>query len=216
MAEWLNVNFFQLDKAVFTAMHTLNQSAGDFFTPFFKFISIFGNKGLFFIALGVVLLLFRKSRRTGLSVLLAMAVGGILVNLLIKNSVARGRPFDASEEFNAMWVAVGSNFEKSYSFPSGHVNVTANAIIAIFLTTNKKKNWWILLLPLIMGVSRVYLIVHYFTDVIGGLVTGVIAGVLGYIITNAIYKLFDKHKEKKAIAFILNADILQVFKKKAD
>ena len=216
MAEWLDGTFFQLDKAAFTAMHALNQSAGDFFTPFFKFVSIFGDKGLFFIILGVALLLFSKSRKTGLSMLLAMAVGGILVNVLLKNTVARVRPFNASEEFKAMWEVAGASFEKSKSFPSGHMNVTTNSLLAIFLTTNKKKNWWILLLPLIMGASRVYLIVHYLTDVIGGLLTGAISGVLGYIIATAIYKLLDKYKEKKVIDFILNADLMQIFKKKTD
>jgi len=68
-----------------------------------------------------------------------------------------------------------------------------------------------------MGLSRIYLVAHYTTDVIAGLLVGALSGVASYFITKLIYKIINKHKEKKFCKFVLEFDIIKLFKKdKAD
>lgn len=213
MAGWLDTAFFQFDKFAFNMVNGWAKAAGGFLTPFFNFISFLGKGGYFFILLGVVLLLFKKTRRSGLAVLLAMAVGGILTNLFLKNAVARIRPYVASEEYKKMWELVGAHTVGSFSFPSGHTNVATNAILALVLSLKNKKSAWLLVFPVIMGLSRIYLVVHYLTDVIGGFIVGGISGLLGYILAKAIFDLLENGKDKKAINGILEFDIVKSLKK---
>ena len=137
MAEWLNSAFYGLDNAFFIYMNSLAKNAGGFFTPFFVFVSLFGKGGIFFLVLGGVLMLFKKTRRVGLTILLAVGVGALLTNVVIKNSVARMRPYLQSENYAQMWQYVGAHAEKEFSFPSGHTTVTMTSLMAILLTCNK-------------------------------------------------------------------------------
>ena len=64
-----------------------------------------------------------------------------------------------------------------------------------------------------MGLSRIYLVVHYSTDVIGGLIVGGISAVIGYFVVKYIYKYINKNPDKPFCKFIINADIKDVFSK---
>ena len=210
MAEWLNSAFYGLDKAVTLWVDGLR-------CGFLNFISILmaylGKGGLFFIAASVVLLLFRKTRKAGLCSLLAIGVGALLVNVLLKPLVARPRPYTAGGEFLWVWERAGKHLEKEFSFPSGHTNVAMTAATALFLCFNKKWSWTLLLVVPIMGLSRIYLGVHYFTDVLGGVIAGGIAGVVGYYLGKFIFNKIEKYPDKKFCKFFLNADLTNINKK---
>ena len=100
MAQWLNTTFSAFDGAIFGAMNGLAVKAGGFFTPFFKVVSFFGEKGLFFIICSIILMLFARTRRIGATMLFSIAVGALFTNIIIKNVVARPRPFTNSEYFS--------------------------------------------------------------------------------------------------------------------
>ena len=68
------------------------------------------------------------------------------------------------------------------SFPSGHTNAAFAAMVPLFILGDKRKSWLALVFGVLMGISRIYLVVHYPTDVIGGLITGTLAGMIGTLI----------------------------------
>ena len=214
MSSWLDTVFFGFDRSVFLTMNNLAVSAGGFFTPFFKFVSLFGTGGLFFIILSLVLLLFKNTRKLGVSILLAVGVGALFTNVLLKNTVARTRPFNASSEYKKFWIVAGCTTQGEYSFPSGHVTVTMTSITALFLGTNKKISWIGFLFVILMALSRVYLIVHYTTDVIGGAMVGGVSGIIAYYLTKLIYKPLNNNPDKKFCSFVLNADLRTKLKRK--
>ena len=213
MANWLNTIFYSLDKQAFIAMNSLEKVAGGFFKPFAKFVSIFGEGGIFLILVAIVLMLFKNTRKAGASVLLAIGVGALLTNVIIKNAVARPRPFNADQLYFEFWTKAGANKVGEYSFPSGHTTVAMTSMTAIFLSFNKKKSWTAFFFVLITAFARVFLIVHYLTDIIGGIIIGGISGVIGYYLAKLIFNAFEKNKDKKACQFILESDIKNLIKK---
>lgn len=118
----------------------------------------------------------------------ALLVDLLLCNVLIKNLVARTRPFDVNTTVKLL-------IEKphDYSFPSGHTAASFACVAALYLA-GEKKMWKAALVAAIMiALSRMYLYVHYPTDIIGGVVFGMLSGYLGYKIVEAI----QKRREKK-------------------
>lgn len=133
--EWIN----QFDVFFANSANSLLKSAGSFFTPVFKGITIAGNYGIVFIVIAVILLIFKKTRKAGILALLAMSFGFIFTNLILKNVIARPRPFfDQNSIYYDYWVQAGSLSEKGYSFPSGHATSAAAFAMGLFLAFNKK------------------------------------------------------------------------------
>ena len=212
MAEWLHVTFSVIPRSAFSCLNTLSLSLGKVLTPFSKFISLFGNHGLFFILLGVVLLLFKRTRRVGVTVLLSLLVGFIFTNLLIKPMVMRTRPYENG--YYDFWQVAGGVIEKDKSFPSGHVTSCTASMVAVFLNTNKKYSWTAFIFVLLMAFARVYLIVHYLTDVVCGFIIGGLSAIAMQFVARLIYNWIYKNENKPFFKFVLNADVLNLIKKK--
>lgn len=207
MGAWLDVTFALFDKGVLDFFHNLAQNAGGFLTPFFNFISFFGDDGIFFIILSLVLMLFKRTRKLGSGMLVSIIIGAIITNLTLKNIIARARPYTHAE-FYDYWVFVGQNVESDLSFPSGHATVTMASMMALFVFGNKKYSWAGFIAVILMCCSRMYLMVHYPTDVLAGVVVGFIAGVLSYFVMKLVYKILNKHPNVKLFKFYNNFDII--------
>jgi len=181
-AIWLNSAFAAADEAAAVAVHRLYDAAGWLFTPFLSFISLLGKGGIFMILLSIALILFRRTRKAGCAMLLGLAFGAIITNVCVKPLVMRPRPYSyEGSVYYEYWLLLGCHTESDYSFPSGHVTAAMDSIFALFLKERGKKwRWALLLFPIFMAVSRIYLSVHYLSDVLGGFVVGFIGGGLGY------------------------------------
>lgn len=214
MAIWLDTAFYAFDNSIFSAMNALCVGAGAFFTPFFKVVSFFGEGGIFLLILAFVLTLFKKTRQVGISMLFAIAIGAIFTNLIIKKTVARVRPYNADPTYRGYWLAAGAEVVGEYSFPSGHATVVMTSMLAFFLGTNKKKSFWVFLFVILTCISRVYLCVHYATDVIAGVMIGAISGTLGYFLARLLFRALNNNQDKKFCKMVVEGDLICTIKEK--
>lgn len=139
-----------------------------------KFITFFGDKGWFWIVLGIALLWFRKTRKMGLTVCIALIFSLLLCNLTLKPLIARIRPYDIKKGIQLIIDA-----PHDYSFPSGHTSASFASAFAVFFN-NKKWGSIALVFAALIAFSRLYLYVHFPTDVLGGLILGFVCAVLAY------------------------------------
>ena len=186
-AAWLNEFFATFDAGVTLAVHELHKACGAWMKPLMEFISLLGKGGIFLILLSLVLILFRPSRRFGTAMIIGLTLGALIVNVWLKVVIARPRPYaDENGLFYPLWQLLGSHVESDFSFPSGHTNAAFAAMVPVFLLGRKRWSWLALLFAVLMGVSRIYLVVHFPSDVVGGMITGTIAGIIGTLITRMI------------------------------
>ena len=201
-AMWLNTAFAGFDQAVTAGVHQLYDAAGWFFSPFLELISLMGKGGIFLILLSLCLIVSKRTRRFGTAMLLGVTIGALFTNLFIKVVIARPRPYaDENGFFYPLWQMMGAHMESDKSFPSGHTTAAFATMVPVFLLGKKRVSWMALIFAFLMGLSRIYLVVHYPSDVLGGLIVGTIAGILGTLIAqNVIPKRFyymDFIKPKK-------------------
>ncbi len=215
-AAWLNATFAGMDNAVSHFAFSLHESAaGGFFDWLFPFITLLGNGGIFFIAVAVVCLLFKKGRRTGATMLVALLLGLLVTNLALKNGIARPRPYaDELSTFFTYWQAIGHGLENEiYSFPSGHATASFAAMTAVFLCGNKKYSFLAYVLALLIGFSRIYIQVHYASDIVGGALVGTLCGIGAWLLIRFWFRKMAA-SDKPACVFITNADIRNRLKKR--
>lgn len=194
VALWLNAVFANFDAAVAVFIHKLYELGGAFFTPFLELVSILGDGGIFLIILSLVFILFRPTRRYGLAILLAISIGALITNLWLKPWICRPRPYtEESSIFHQLWITMGQHSESDKSFPSGHTTAAFSAMTAVFLVGNKRISWIAFLFGILMGISRIYLAVHYASDVLGGILVGLIAGTTAYYICTLIPRKFYEY-----------------------
>lgn len=130
------------------------------------FITTLGNGGVIWIITGVVLLFSKKHKKTGILILAALAVEIISCNMILKPLVARIRPCDIN---TAVQLLVSRPTD--YSFPSGHTGASFAAVAILHLRKEKGRCAATILAGMI-AFSRLYLYVHYPTDIIGGIIIG--------------------------------------------
>ena len=214
VAEWLNTTFNGFDHAILSVLHEFALLTNGNLNWLFKFISLFAEKGLFLILLSIFLMLFKKTRKFGICMFGAIGAGAILTNFILKDMVARPRPYMSGIlEYKDWWQYAGMVTESDFSFPSGHTTAMTAAMMSLVFMAKTKKKYWCIVFIFLMGVSRNYLMVHYPTDVIGGLISGLVGATIAYFITLLIYKIIEKYKDVKLFNFIKNFDIINAMKK---
>lgn len=216
-AVWLDTTFANFDFSVFEFFGKIHS---EWLTPIVEAFTHLGDSE-FIIPLafvGLILCLFKKTRKIGATLVLAIIVGTLITNLVMKPFVLRPRPFQSLADNPMYWqwyTEAGAHPESLYrSFPSGHTTGAFEIGMALFFTVNNKKIKWIFpVYSVLIGCSRLYLMVHYCTDVIGGMICGTVAAVIAFFIVKAILSALEK-SENKLLKKANDFDLAEVIKAK--
>lgn len=219
MAELFDV-FLNFDLSVFQWIQSIQTGI---LNTIMVVITTLGDEGIFFIALGLVLMCFKKHRKAGMAVLVALLVMEVGNNLILKELIARPRPFyifnpdaiptdhkyyaelfekvaasvERLPELAARWVDTYRfpnlvHAPSSWSFPSGHTSSAFAAAFAV-LWYNRKIGIPTVIFAALMGFSRIYVQVHYCTDVIAGMLVAVVYALIAVLIMKYLFPVVDKY-----------------------
>lgn len=143
------------------------------------FITSLGNMSMVWIIIGIYLLINKKYRKYGMMLFIALLLCVVVGNLTLKPLVARIRPFNAMPLIDGLLIKAPLD----YSFPSGHTMCSfAPAIVLCYM--NKRIGICAVILSILIGFSRLYLYVHYPSDVLSGAVIGILLGMLSIYFYN--------------------------------
>ncbi len=151
-----------------------------------RFITFLGDKGWFWIALTILLLILKKQRDTGFTMALSLLLCFLSGNLLLKPLIARVRPY----ELNTALVLIGPRM-RDFSFPSGHALASFGAAWALF-RNRPRAGIPCLILAALISFSRLYLSVHYPTDVLAGMLLGIFIGEAAFRIVRASHLIHER------------------------
>lgn len=159
-------------------------------------ITALGNGGIFWIALSVILMLIPKYRKAGFSMGAALLMGLLLCNLTLKPLVARIRPYDYQLEHFGVTIQLLIATPHDFSFPSGHTIASFEAATALLLH-DRKLGIPAMLIAVLVAFSRLYLYVHYPTDVIASILLGAGLALLGSLLVKKGYAMYEAKKLMK-------------------
>ncbi len=154
---------------------------------FWKAITHLGDAGFFWIVTAAVLLIWKKTRKAGFSASLALVIGALITNVTLKNLVARVRPYEVVPDLMCI-----IEKQHSFSFPSGHTCASFAAAFALYKTLPRRWGIACLVLAALISLSRLYVGVHYPSDVLAGAAVGIFAGWAGTALVNYI---LEKRKQ---------------------
>lgn len=178
-----NVFYFQWELDF---LHWLQDKHSNFLDFIMPKITFLGDAGWFWILVVILFLVLPYNRKVGVQAVVGLAISALICNLILKPELMRCRPCWLEPEIPLL-----TTNPVDYSFPSGHTNASFAVATTIF-TRNKKLGVPALILAGAIAFSRIYLFVHWPTDVIVGTATGIMGGIAGYIIVN-----YYSNKKKK-------------------
>ena len=144
------------------------------------FITSLGNEGILWIAVAVVMVFFKKYRKCALSIGVSLLLMELVGNVILKDLIARDRPCWIDPTVELLLKA-----PSSYSFPSGHTFAGFASAFSVFLH-HKKEGIAALVIAALIAFSRMYLFVHFPTDILGGIVFGFGIALLVYVCGNKL------------------------------
>ena len=155
----------------------------DVLTPIMKLITHLGDKGIFWILIAIVMLFFKKTRPLGMMAGIALVFSVLINNVLIKPNVGRIRPYEVVDGLKLL-------IERQHdpSFPSGHSGASFAAAVVFLVKGPKKLGIPAIIMAALIAFSRLYVGVHYPTDVICGIITGTCCAIISFMIWSIVEK----------------------------
>lgn len=157
----------------------------DWLNPILIAITSLGNAGLFWIVLTIALLILKRTRRVGILCVMALLGSVLINNLILKNVIARIRPYEVIEGLKIIVKA-----PMDTSFPSGHSAASFAAGVVLLRNLPKKAGIPLFVLAWLIALSRLYVGVHYPTDVAAGILSGTMIAIV-------VQWLYEKWEAKK-------------------
>jgi len=162
----------------------------DFVMPI---ITVLGDAGIFWILLSLLFLFLPKYRQIGLGMAFSLILGLILCNIIMKPAFARIRPYDYQLEHFGKVIPLLVEAQHDFSFPSGHTIASFEAAVVLLLG-NRKLGIPAVILASLIAFSRLYLYVHYPTDVIASVILGIGIAYLSAWLAKKAYPHLKFHK----------------------
>ena len=176
----------EIDFKILDAIQTIRFG---FLDKLMVFITHLGDEGYLWIAIALIMLFFKKTRKCGIMLGLVLIAGLIVGNLGLKNIIARERPYVQNP---AMLETLLIKPLSSYSCPSGHTMSSVECATVIFMF-DKRYGIPAVIVATLIAFSRMYLYVHFLTDVLLGALIGVALGMIVYF----VYKKFLEKRLRK-------------------
>lgn len=200
-----------IDALFMEFVHGMCVSAGGFFTPFFRLISVLGEKSWFFLLISCILCLHKKTRWVGATAILAIFLGWIIADFGLKPLIMRDRPYTTGNLYLDYWELAGAYYETDYSMPSGHTLGCAAFFISLYITSKKSARPYISTIGIIgvvlMALSRMYFMHHYFSDCVVAVILAAVVSFIAKVIVKAIHKIFKANEDIGFCRFVLNFDL---------
>ena len=160
-------------------------------------ITLFGDDGIFWIACAVILLLIPKTRKIGLSMGVALLIGLLVCNITLKPLVGRIRPYDYQLQHFGVEIRLLVDGLHDFSFPSGHTTNSFSCAWVLFKKAPRKWGVPALVLAILISLSRIYVGIHYPTDVLAGVVIGIGSASLALWLARKIERKWFRRLAKK-------------------
>ena len=154
-------------------------------------ITYIGEFGLSVIVCAIVLFCIKKTRRAGFEMGVAIAFELLIVQIILKLAVNRARPWTEYDGFLSFYEKFGIRQPIDSSFPSGHTAICFCGAVSL-LFSYKAKAIPAIVVAALVAISRIYLCLHYPTDVLGGALIGTACGIAGHYAAKGILLLLKK------------------------
>ena len=173
-----NIDISVIEK-IYRFQHNLNS---ELFNKIMIFFTILGDNGIIWIAIALILFLNRKYRKIGVFSIVSLIICALAVNVILKPLIHRPRPFSELADITLLIKA-----PKDYSFPSGH---TAASFVMVYIFFRHIKKYFIpvFITGILITFSRMYLSVHFPSDIIAGIIIGIFSGYAGEKLTDGFYR----------------------------
>ena len=165
-----------------------------FFAILSRVLTYFGSTWTI-VAILACLVMFKKTRKIGIYATASVLLCLLLNNLILKNIVQRERPFEQYDSMKQICDNAGYAYPTGFSMASGHATISMTLAVSVFMFA-KKSGIATIICSVVIGLTRVCLLVHFMTDVFVGWAIGALVGVAVYYLLNLIIKKYYKKEEK--------------------